>query len=139
MQALVAQNKSVLLTSYTNRQALLCADVGLLSLPAGVAWHIILLTSTAFFPPSPCSAVDNILMKLAREEVPFVRLGREAGVHPAVRPWVPGGERYPRKTTRQLARLADSIPVVSCAGALLTWPSRQCGLPACTAHIAGLV
>ena len=52
-------------------------------------------------------------MKLAREEVPFVRLGRPSGVHPAVRPWVPGGERYPHKTTRELARLAESVPVVS--------------------------
>ena len=52
-------------------------------------------------------------MKLAREEVPFVRLGRPSGVHPAVRPWVPGGERYPQKTTRELARLAESVPVVS--------------------------
>lgn len=41
-----------------------------------------------------------------------MRLGREAGVHPAVRPWVPGGARYPLKTTRELARLADCIPVV---------------------------
>jgi hypothetical protein len=67
---------------------------------------------TATGVPSSCSAVDNILMKLAAQEVPFVRLGREAGVHPAVRPWVPGGARYPLKTTRELARLADCIPVV---------------------------
>lgn len=64
-------------------------------------------------PHTPCSAVDNILMKLARESVPFVRLGREGSVHPAVRPWVPGGERYPRKTTRELAALAERVPVVS--------------------------
>ena len=51
-------------------------------------------------------------MKLAREEVPFVRLGRESGVHPAVRPWLPGGERYQRRTTRDLAALAR-VPVVS--------------------------
>ncbi|KAL4448106.1 hypothetical protein ABPG75_005325 [Micractinium tetrahymenae] len=57
------------------------------------------------------SAVDNILLKLAREELPFVRLGREGSVHPAVRPWLPGGERYPRKTTRELAALAERVPV----------------------------
>jgi hypothetical protein len=68
---------------------------------------------TLLCSPLLCSAVDNILMKLAREEVPFVRLGRLTSVHPAVRPWTPGGERYPVKTTRQMARLADSVPVVS--------------------------
>lgn len=54
-------------------------------------------------------------MKLASEEVPFMRLGREAGVHPAVRPWLPGGARYPQRNTREWARLADSVPVVSWA------------------------
>ena len=68
-------------------------------------------------------------MKLAREEVPFVRLGREAGVHPAVRPWLPGGERYPQRSTREWARLADAVPVVGgswdgvCRGRAL-WRTR---------------
>ncbi len=51
-------------------------------------------------------------MKLAREQVPFLRLGRASGVHPAVRPWLPGGERYPQKNTREWARLAEAVPVV---------------------------
>ena len=63
-------------------------------------------------------------MKLAREQVPFLRLGREAGVHPAVRPWLPGGERYPQKSTREWARLAQAVPVVRGAG---RW--RGGGLP----------
>lgn len=52
-------------------------------------------------------------MKLAREQVPFLRLGRASGVHPAVRSWLPGGERYPHKNTREWARLAEAVPVVS--------------------------
>lgn len=52
-------------------------------------------------------------MKLAGEGVPFVRLGRENGVHPAVRPFVPGGERYPHRTVAALKELGQSIPVVS--------------------------
>lgn len=51
-------------------------------------------------------------MKLAREQVPFLRLGRASGVHPAVRPWLPGGERYPHKNTREWGRLAETVPVV---------------------------
>jgi hypothetical protein len=52
-------------------------------------------------------------MKLAGEGVPYVRLGREQTVHPAVRPHLPGGERHPAKTAAALKELAQSIPVVS--------------------------
>ena len=62
--------------------------------------------------PPLCSAVDNILMKLAQGGVPFVRLGRPSGVHPAVRPFVPGGERYPQTTTTALKQLAETVQVV---------------------------
>ncbi|GAB4823940.1 hypothetical protein N2152v2_010986 [Parachlorella kessleri] len=76
VQALVAQGKSVLVTSYTN------------------------------------SAVDNILMKLASERVPFVRLGREQTVHSAVRPFLPGGEHHQSRTVAALKELARTVPVV---------------------------
>ena len=59
--------------------------------------------------------MDNILQKLAALEVPFLRLGREAGVHPAVRPWLPGGARAPGRGTAALRRLAAEVPVVSAA------------------------
>lgn len=58
------------------------------------------------------SAVDNILVKLAAEGVPFVRLGREQTVHPAVRPWLPGGEQHPERTVAALRRLGETVPVV---------------------------
>ena len=127
VQALVAQGKRVLLTSYTNRQGGLppgaCARMGrprrTAYMPADLPG--LLRPSAPNLPLPACSAVDNILMKLAGEEVPFVRLGRLASVHPAVRPWTPGGERYPLKATRELARLADSVPVVSVPGAWY-WP-----------------
>ncbi len=59
--------------------------------------------------------MDNILVKLAGEGVPFVRLGREQTVHPAVRPFVPGGERHPANTVAALKELGQTIPVVSLA------------------------
>ncbi|KAL7749086.1 DNA replication endonuclease-helicase Dna2 [Sorochytrium milnesiophthora] len=53
IEALVANGKSVLLTSYTH------------------------------------TAVDNVLLKLAEENVKFIRLGSAAKVHPAIRPHTP--------------------------------------------------
>eukprot|EP00887_Chlorella_sp_A99_P004604 scaffold4.g4604.t1 len=60
------------------------------------------------------SAVDNILMKLAPEGVPFVRLGRPSGVHAAVQPWLLGGERYPRTSTDALKEVAATVRVFGC-------------------------
>lgn len=59
------------------------------------------------------SAVDNILMKLAEGgEVPFVRVGASASVHPKIRPYLPGGERHPDISVDGLRGLAARVPVV---------------------------
>ncbi len=59
------------------------------------------------------SAVDNILLKLVGSEVPFVRLGQPAAVHPAVRPYLPGGAQHPDTSTSGLKDLMQRTPVVS--------------------------
>lgn len=58
--------------------------------------------------------MDNILLKLAQEEqdVPFLRIGRPAGVHPGLHAYLPGGSRHPDRTVTGLNQLASSIPVV---------------------------
>lgn len=50
-------------------------------------------TDVSLRPCPRCSAVDNILLKLRSDcaTVPFVRLGREASVHPDILPFMPGG------------------------------------------------
>eukprot|EP00798_Chlamydomonas_sp_ICE-L_P015376 gene15376-21461_t len=60
------------------------------------------------------SAVDNILIKLAAEGVPFLRLGHAKSVHPAVKDWTPGGARYPCKSVSALQDLTRKVRVLAC-------------------------
>lgn len=75
-----------------------------------------LMSGTLSPSPLPCilhpSAVDNILLKLADLGTPFLRLGRSSGVHEGIRPFLPGGERYPDTSVAGLHRLAAEVPVV---------------------------
>jgi len=58
------------------------------------------------------SAVDNILLKLARLGVPFIRLGRQATAHPEIHRHMPGGAAYPDRSTAALAAVMDRVKVV---------------------------
>ena len=60
-----------------------------------------------------CSAVDNLLGKLAAESVPFLRIGRRSQVEPRLHDWMPGGSRYPDTSARGLAATAAAARVVS--------------------------
>lgn len=59
-----------------------------------------------------CSAVDNILLKLRKEGVDFLRLGRTSGVHPGVADALPGGTRHPAPTVAAMRQLAATSSVV---------------------------
>ncbi|KAL0046566.1 hypothetical protein WJX82_003944 [Trebouxia sp. C0006] len=78
IKGLLAQGRSVLLTSYTN------------------------------------SAVDNVLLKLLQEGLPFLRLGRPKSVHPMLQGWTLGGERYPDTSVKALRHLSETAQVVAC-------------------------
>ena len=58
------------------------------------------------------SAVDNILLKLRKEGVDFLRLGRTAGTHPGVADAVPGGARHRAPTVAAMRQLAATSAVV---------------------------
>lgn len=61
------------------------------------------------------SALDNILLKLIDSGVhDFVRLGRASSCHPRVQEFMPGGQRYPQRSTVELQQLAASTPIVGC-------------------------
>ena len=60
-----------------------------------------------------CSAVDNLLGKLAAEAVPFLRIGRRSQVEPRLHDWMPGGSQYPDTSARGLAATAAAARVVS--------------------------
>ncbi len=62
------------------------------------------------------SAVDNILLKLLGSPVSFVRLGSGQAVHPAIRPYMPGGERHPNTSVSGLQELMARVNVVSSVG-----------------------
>ncbi len=76
IKGLLAQGRSVLLTSYTN------------------------------------SAVDNVLLKLLQEGLPFLRLGRPESVHPMLQGWTLGGEHYPDTSVKALRHLSETAQVV---------------------------
>jgi hypothetical protein len=59
-----------------------------------------------------CSAVDNVLAKLAAEGVPLLRLGRPGTVHPALRGHLPGGVHFPDTSVAGLAAAAAGARVV---------------------------
>lgn len=56
--------------------------------------------------------MDNILLKLRKEGVDFLRLGRSGAVHPGVADAVPGGARHPAATVATLRQLAATSAVV---------------------------
>lgn len=60
------------------------------------------------------SAVDNILLKLVPEGVHFLRVGRAAAVHPALRDHVPGGKLFDITSTSGIREMMASIQVVAC-------------------------
>ncbi|GLI58557.1 hypothetical protein VaNZ11_000304 [Volvox africanus] len=60
------------------------------------------------------SAVDNILMKLIGTPVSFVRLGSAQAVHPAIRPYMPGGEYHPDTSVAGLQEVMGRVNVVGC-------------------------
>ncbi|GIL70908.1 hypothetical protein Vretifemale_1573, partial [Volvox reticuliferus] len=60
------------------------------------------------------SAVDNILMKLVGTPVSFVRLGAAQTVHPAIRPYMPGGEQHPDTSVAGLQDVMARVNVVGC-------------------------
>lgn len=61
--------------------------------------------------------MDNILLKLRKEGVDFLRLGRASSVHPGVADAVPGGARHPATTVAALRLLAATSAVVRCGDA----------------------
>jgi hypothetical protein len=58
------------------------------------------------------SAVDNILLKLAAANIPFIRAGHAHSAHPGVRDYTLGGCRFPDTSTAALQRIAATVPVV---------------------------
>jgi hypothetical protein len=58
------------------------------------------------------SAVDNVLMKLQREGVDFLRLGRASTVDPSLHARMPGGTSFPDTSVRGLAETAARARVV---------------------------
>ncbi|KAK9824153.1 hypothetical protein WJX72_008129 [[Myrmecia] bisecta] len=71
------------------------------------------------------SAVDNILLKLIDAKVSFVRLGRPDTVHPAVRPYLVGGEQHPDTSVAGRQRLAATASVVGCTCLGVSSPMLQ--------------
>lgn len=65
-------------------------------------------------------------MKLAAEDVPFLRIGRAGQVHPHLHDWMPGGGHHPDTSVRGLRATAQEARVVRPRP--LTAPSS---LPAC--------
>lgn len=72
------------------------------------AWHVLHLTLRL----PACSAVDNVLLKLAERGVPFLRLGSQRAVHPAVRAHLPGGCSYPDTSVAGLRDMSQRARVV---------------------------
>lgn len=60
-----------------------------------------------------CSAVDNLLLKLAAEGVPFLRIGRLSQVEQRLHGWMPGGSHYPDTSVAGLRATAQAARVVS--------------------------
>lgn len=60
------------------------------------------------------SAVDTILVKLAGLGAPILRLGRPDMVHPALKGYTLGSERYPDTSATGLQRVARDACLVSC-------------------------
>ena len=57
--------------------------------------------------------MDNLLVKLAAEGVPFLRIGRLSQVEPRLEAWTPGGSNYPDTSVRGLKATAMSARVVT--------------------------
>ncbi len=74
-----------------------------------------------------CSAVDNVLAKLAEAGVPLLRLGRPATVHPALQGHLPGGVHFPDTSVAGLAAIAAGARVVSIPKVLLATCSPHLG------------
>ena len=51
-------------------------------------------------------------MKLAAEDVPFLRIGRAGQVHPRLHDWMPGGSHHPDTSVRGLRATAQEACVV---------------------------
>lgn len=68
--------------------------------------------SLSFLPA--CSAVDNIMLKLAEDapDLDFLRIGRPSSVHPGLHAYLPGGARHPDRSVAGLSALAAGAPVV---------------------------
>ena len=59
------------------------------------------------------TAVDNVLLKLVPfGDIPFMRIGREDRVHHDLRPYCPGGDKYPLTTVDECSRHADEAYVI---------------------------
>lgn len=71
-----------------------------------------------------CSAVDNVLLKLAAEGVPFLRLGRPGSVHEGVREYTPGSARWPHADVAGLRDAGQRARVVSPFTPLQSSPCR---------------
>ena len=61
---------------------------------------------------NPCSAVDNVLLKLDAAGVPLLRLGRASGVDARLREHTPGGARHPDASVAGLRHMATHARVV---------------------------
>ena len=59
-----------------------------------------------------CSAVDNLLLKLAAEGVPFLRIGRLSQVDQGLHAWMPGGSHHPDTSVHGLRATAQAARVV---------------------------
>ena len=69
-------------------------------------------------PPPARSAVDNVLLKLAERGVPFLRLGSQRAVHPALRAQLPGGRAHPDTSVAGLRDMSQRARVVRARGSL---------------------
>ena len=52
-------------------------------------------------------------MKLAADDVPFLRIGRAGQVHQRLHDWMPGGSHYPDTSVHGLRATAQEAHVVS--------------------------
>ncbi len=74
------------------------------------------------------SAVDNVLLRLAAARVAFVRLGRPAAVHPALRGYLPGGAENPGASVAACRHLALTASVARAPPARRPWRANTAAL-----------
>lgn len=82
------------------------------------------------------SAVDSILIKLAKLGAPILRLGRPEGVHPALKGFTLGSETYPDTSVTGLERTARNARLVSFIQ--IAEATKRTEIVACNASYHGL-